>query len=737
MRKALLATMSLGIGGAETHIVELALELKNRGIDVSVASNGGVYASALEAAGIAHHTVPLHRRRPLSMIKSYILLRGIIKRESPDIVHAHARIPGFICGLLNKKRRFGFVATAHWVFDASGILRRLTNWGSKTIAVSDDIKQYLIDNYGIPDDDIFVTINAVDTDKFSPVISPDAVMAEFSLDPGRPVICNVGRLDDNAAAATRALIAIAPRLRESIAGVQLLIAGDGDIYEQLKAQAEAVNRLTGERTVILTGARTDINRILAACDLFVGSSRAALEAMAAGKPVIAAGKEGFIGLFTPEKKAAAIETNFCFRGCELMTPDSLAREILGFFEKTGSDERKRLGEYGRELVKSEYSVGRMTDDCLRAYEAALRPKYGIVVSGYYGFKNAGDEAILQSICANIKETRVDASISVLSSDPSDTEERYGIKAIARFNIFRVYKALRSCDVLISGGGSLLQDATSTRSLMYYLLIIKAARMLGKKVMLYANGIGPVRGKANRRRVRRVVDRSDAITLRDGESEDELRSMGIARDDIRVTADPVFALCGLPRDESRRLLESQGIPGGPFVAVAIRDWPGGGDFCEKIAAACDGIHERTGSHAVFIPMQADQDAKVAEKARGMMRTPSYCLGGRLSAEELIGVIGVSSAMLAMRLHALIFAACMNVPFASLVYDPKISSFTRSLGMPIIGDVASFDAEHAAETVARLMERRDEHAEALRGKTAQFKEAAKENAHLLLSLLEKET
>jgi glycosyltransferase involved in cell wall biosynthesis len=169
IRKVILATMSLGIGGAETHIVELALELKRRGVDVSVASSGGVYVAELEAAGIAHHEVPMHRRSIAAMLRSLVLMRRLVKREKPDVVHAHARIPGFVCGLvrkaMRKKDRFAFVTTAHFDFKVGRGLRYLTNWGQKTVAVSEDMREYLVKNYDIKPDDIIVSVNGINTDK--------------------------------------------------------------------------------------------------------------------------------------------------------------------------------------------------------------------------------------------------------------------------------------------------------------------------------------------------------------------------------------------------------------------------------------------------------------------------------------------------------------------------------------------------------------------------------------------
>ena len=161
--KILMATMGLDIGGAETHIVELAKELKAEGHDIVVASNGGVYVPEIVAAGIRHYQVPMHRRDAGCMLRSRKLLKEIIRTERPDVVHAHARIPAFLCGTLQRTMKFPFVTTAHWVFTTKGGLRYLTNWGQRTVAVSDDIKAYLIREYGVPEEHISVTITGIDT----------------------------------------------------------------------------------------------------------------------------------------------------------------------------------------------------------------------------------------------------------------------------------------------------------------------------------------------------------------------------------------------------------------------------------------------------------------------------------------------------------------------------------------------------------------------------------------------
>ena len=142
--KVLMATMQLDIGGAETHILELSKALKRQGIDVFVASRGGAYEQELIDAGIPHIYVPLNSKKPSSMWASYRILKKLVEEEKFDVVHAHARIPAFILGKLHKKMGFRFVTTAHWVFSTRFPLNLLTDWGERSLAVSDDIKNYLI-----------------------------------------------------------------------------------------------------------------------------------------------------------------------------------------------------------------------------------------------------------------------------------------------------------------------------------------------------------------------------------------------------------------------------------------------------------------------------------------------------------------------------------------------------------------------------------------------------------------
>ena len=374
-RNLLMALMQLDIGGAETHVVELAKEMSKRDYNIFVASNGGAYVKELEDAGIKHITLPLHSKKLKDVLYSRKELKRIIKEEKIDLVHSHARIPSFILSTLKRTMDFPFVTTAHWVFKTSGGLKYLTDWGEKTVAVSEDIKKYLMDNYKTPAEDIFVTINGIDTDKFSPTLDNSSIKKELGIDDNDNVIVYISRLDEDRSLVAKHLISIVPKISELVENLKVVIVGGGNDFENAKAMADNVNKELSKDIITLTGPRTDINLLCSVAKLFIGVSRSALEAMAEEKPVIIAGNEGYIGLFDEDKLGVSIDTNFCCRGCVLSTPEILLKDIATFFGMWDEDVKK-IAEYGRNLILSNYSVSRMADDTQKAYDACLLQRAG-------------------------------------------------------------------------------------------------------------------------------------------------------------------------------------------------------------------------------------------------------------------------------------------------------------------------------------------------------------------------
>ena len=366
--RILLVTMGMDIGGAETHILELAKELKRRGNEVFVASNGGKYVEELEAANIEHIYAPLNNKKLKNIVKSYKILKKVIKDKNIELVHSHSRISSFICGLLKKRLKFPYVTTAHWTFKVTPLLKLMTDWGENVVAVSEDIKEYLINNYGVKEKNIFVTVNGIDTDKFCKDIDYEDIKKEFKLKDDVSRIVYISRLDESRALVAKQLVNIAEKLNEQIENLEIVIVGGGDVFQEINKKAEEINQKLGKKLIIMTGARTDINKFAVSGKIFIGVSRAALEAMACERPVIIAGNEGYLGIFDESKLEKGIETNFCCRGLEMSTEELLFKDVL---ELMNNEFKEKYGEYNREIVKKYYSVTKMTDDTEKAYNKTL------------------------------------------------------------------------------------------------------------------------------------------------------------------------------------------------------------------------------------------------------------------------------------------------------------------------------------------------------------------------------
>ncbi|HWR62495.1 MAG TPA: glycosyltransferase, partial [Clostridia bacterium] len=295
----------------------------------------------------------------------------IIKSNNIDLVHAHARIPGFICGMLHRKLGFPFVTTAHGTWKTGYGLKYITNWGQKTVAVSEDIRKYLLDNYNIQDRDIKVTINGVDTEKFSPETDCSELMAEFKLTEQDRKIVYISRFDNDRSYIINKLLEIIPELAGSIQNLKVIMVGSGDILDSVKKKAEEINGKTGSNTVIVTGSRTDINKFNALADLFIGFGRSSLEALSSGKPLILAGNVGYIGILDASSLDSAIKSNFSGRGNDRAESEAFKNDIVRVFSMS-PEERRKLGDFGRRLIENSYSVKRMVKDNVEVYMQLLK-----------------------------------------------------------------------------------------------------------------------------------------------------------------------------------------------------------------------------------------------------------------------------------------------------------------------------------------------------------------------------
>ena len=364
----------------------------------------------------------------------------------------------------------------------------------------------------------------------------------------------------------------------------------------------------------------------------------------------------------------------------------------------------------------------------------------IVLSGYYGFNNTGDEAILYTMLRTLLEIDPELEITVLSADPTQTEKQYGaagVKVVNRWSIFEVVGALARCDLLLSGGGSLLQDVSSANGILYYLGIIFLARFLEKPVMVYAQGIGPITRRRNKKITGWVLNGVNKITVRDEESKDDLQALGVQQE-ITVTADPVFGLykTGIEDKAGQEILERYGIKkeeSGKLLGVYLRPW-GKNEYVQALGEALKNMAEQ-GWKIVFVPMQFPVDITVAKEAKQLLNNDqAVILKEKFSSSEVLSLTKNFDLILGMRLHSLIMAAVTGVPLVGLSYDPKIDRFLRQIGQVALLSTNNLKAPTLVELLTWADEKREEIVPDMEIRAQGKYQKAWQTARIAMSLLE---
>lgn len=734
------------VGGAKTHVLYLLKELSKQ-IDVRLISlRPGIFADDARAMGI--DVTVVKSGNIFSDIKKVV---GLIRDSSCDIMHSHGAKANIFSLIARRYVKLPTVTTVHSDYKLDYMHSIYRRWSiglvnsialhfmGNYIAVSRNFREMLI-NRNFKPDGIFVLYNGMDFSTPAVEYSRKKLLEKYRLEfDGDDIIVGIAaRLYPVKSIDT--IVRAARLVKDCNKKVRFLIGGDGEDRKQLEALTKNLD-LTD--TVYFLGWMDDPNELMSSVDISVLTSisesfpYSILEGARFKKATVSTNVGGIPDLIDDGKNGCLFEAGDYKRFSELLL-------------KLASDEKKR-SDMGEKLYKkaiSEFSVENMARTQLGIYRSILERQsagnstkklYDTIISGYYGFQNIGDDAMLMSIINDLRKYKPDIKILILSKAPVGTTRDYNIDSISRVNIIRIYMAMRNARAFINGGGNLLQDNTSTRSLLFYLGTVWMAKKMKLKVMFYANGIGPLKKKVNRLLTRKIMNKVDLITLREEHSYSEIRHMDISKPRILVTADSALTLIDRPEIAScdiTGLIDN--VDEAPMLGISLRKYPGHEKFEHEkyesaIARLADHMASVHGLLPVFIPMQFPDDVPILENVAAKMSCKSIVIKEKLNVFQTYRIISRMSLLLGMRLHALIFAAGSGVPMVGLVYDPKIQGFLEYVNQASAGDLRRLDYDKLRDTAEDVWNRRVNIKEQLEKDVECLKLKASENARVAVELI----
>jgi len=317
------------------------------------------------------------------------------------------------------------------------------------------------------------------------------------------------------------------------------------------------------------------------------------------------------------------------------------------------------------------------------------------------------------------------AITASSIDPTATEALHGVESRHRYRPIELIRSIARCDLFASGGGSLLQDSTSARSIFYYLAAVRIAQMMGKKTMFIAQGIGPLTSLRSQRLTGSVANRLDAITVRDEASAALLRQIGVTRTPITVTADPALLL-GDDEPTVRRT----------GCAISLRPWREfTGGLVELVAMSLKAVTSE--DTIASLDMHPESDALL--QGALMTRLGRQAANGKsqfsTNYKNLLTTAASAEMVVGMRLHALIFAAASATPSVAIAYDPKVTAFMEQSGQgDAVFQLGASPDTLLGELIDRTWRDRKARAESLRALLPTLRAAAQRNADVAIEVVQ---
>lgn len=334
----------------------------------------------------------------------------------------------------------------------------------------------------------------------------------------------------------------------------------------------------------------------------------------------------------------------------------------------------------------------------------------ILLSGYFGFGNTGDEMIHSVLKQRLKEKGLE-TISLVKNPVNNGE-------INRANIKDIYNAIKLSDVVISGGGGLLQDKTSSKSFFYYLSIVWLSKKMRKKTIVLAQGVGPLEKNFNKRTMGKIINMADIVTVRDLNSKELLVESGVKKQ-IDITADLAFLYPIKSTEEKRE----------EYILISFGNHTTNPPF-QKLIEIVNFVKEKTNKKVVLLPLFPSKDKEIVES---VANSTEINIVNAPSIDKIVSIFNNSMFAIGTRYHSLVLSTMAQVPFIGLSYDPKVDSLAHEIEAPILPYNNSLSITQFKTAFEQAFEKRENTKIKLKDKFVELKKRAEENFKLLYDFI----
>ncbi len=671
------------VGGAKTHVLSLVAGLNQTETVHLVCFVEGEFAQEARQLGvpttvIAGNNLMQTRKRILAMIR----------HDGYQIIHCHGARANMMGMMLRKKAKIPVISTIHSDYRLDYLGRRMAalTYGNINkialprfdawVGVSHGMTKLLISR-GFDPQRIYTIYNGVDFSADRKILPRKEVLAQMGFSEEHVVFGIAARI--NPVKDMTTLVKAFAEAIKQCPNIRLTIAGEGEQEAEIRA---LVKELCPENTVYFAGWVKDIDSFYHALDVNCLTSVSETFPYA-----LTEGARMHCATISSEVGGVPYLIDDGING--LLFPAQDVKMLTEHMVRLAQDEslRKQMGQALYEKTKRDFSLEAMIEKQKHIYDVILRRtarkkdvRDGVVICGAYGKGNSGDTAILNAIIDQLRAIDPDLPITALSRNPMQTRLCTNVDSVYTFNPFAIGKRLKHAKLYISGGGTLMQDATSTRSLLYYLYSIRQAAKKGCRVMLYGCGVGPIDKRYNRRRAKKTLNRyAEVISVRDGYSKDFLNELGVTKPQIHLTADPALLLDPPSGNELHNYLYRLGVrENEKYLMLAVRPWHGFEEHVDAIAEAVEYARKTYGLTPILYCMEPKRDEAAAKTVAQKLTGHYLMMNAGSDGAQILSLVRKMTLVVSMRLHTLIFAAGQNVPMVGVVYDPKVSGFLDYLG-----------------------------------------------------------